>query len=394
MKRLIAILILSICTSAVSFGQDVSKQRAAIKRIENEIAQIDRQLAANRKQQSSNTAELALLNRKISGIEQILGNLNSSIKGYEREIAAKGREIGRISDELDTMKVHYAKLVREAYKIRDSKVWFVYILASKSINEGYRRWKYLQALSVSLKEKTEQLKEKKASLEKARIQLAGLKTEAAAEKEKQQKEYARLSDAKKEAQKTINALAGKEKELKKQINAKRRETEKLNREIERIIEEAVKKAEKQKKQEGKQPAAEVKLSGEFSANKGKLPWPVENGVVVDKFGQHNHPVFTHIKMPYNNGVNISAPSGATVKAVFRGVVKQILVVPGYNQCVLVQHGEYFTFYCKLKSVNVKNGQTIDTGDRIGTADDENGNAILHFEIWKGTVKQNPELWLR
>ena len=141
-------------------------------------------------------------------------------------------------------------------------------------------------------------------------------------------------------------------------------------------------------------AADYKLSGEFASNKGRLPWPVDGGVVVEKFGQHNHPVFKNIKMPYNNGVNISAPAGSRVKAVFDGVVKQILVIPGYNQCVLVQHGSYFTFYCKLKEVSVKAGQNVRTGGVIGVADVEDGNSLLHFELWKGTEKQNPELWLR
>ena len=130
------------------------------------------------------------------------------------------------------------------------------------------------------------------------------------------------------------------------------------------------------------------LSAKFGDNKGRLPWPVK-GVVIQKFGQNYHPVFKNLKMPYNNGINISAAAGSTACAVFDGVVKQILVMPGYDQCVLVQHGEYFTFYCKLKRVRVS------TGGRIGDISlNEDGNAELHFQLWKGTAKQNPENWLR
>ena len=137
------------------------------------------------------------------------------------------------------------------------------------------------------------------------------------------------------------------------------------------------------------------LSAKFGENKGRLPWPVQNGVVIQKFGQTYHPVFKNLKMPYNNGINISSPAGSNATAVFDGVVKQVLVMPGYDQCVLVQHGEYFTFYCKLRQVFVKSGDKLSTGDRIGQiSTNEDGNAELHFQLWKGTDKQNPETWLR
>lgn len=395
MKKSILPLFLIFFSVAVH-AQDVSRQRAEIARIEKEISLIDTQLSANRKAQKSNMAELSLLKKKVANREAIISQLDAAIKEYDRQILLKQSEIARTSRELDTMRSRFGKLVRESYKIRDSKVWFVYILASDGINEGYRRWKYLQALSTSLRDKTSELKEKHAALEQAKANLDQLRIDASKEREKQNKEYEQLKAAQKETDKVIKSLAGKEKELKKKMAAKRKETEKLNKEIERIIAEAVRKAkeEQQRAASKKAVAADYKLSGEFASNKGRLPWPVDGGVVVEKFGQHNHPVFKNIKMPYNNGVNISAPAGSRVKAVFDGVVKQILVIPGYNQCVLVQHGSYFTFYCKLKEVSVKAGQNVRTGGVIGVADVEDGNSLLHFELWKGTEKQNPELWLR
>ena len=138
---------------------------------------------------------------------------------------------------------------------------------------------------------------------------------------------------------------------------------------------------------------DYKLAESFAANKGKLPWPAE-GPVVDKFGQHYHPVFTRLKLPFNNGINIALAKNTEVKAIFDGVVKQIVVMPGYNQCVLVQHGNYFSFYCKLKSTGVKAGDKIKTGQKIGIVDTINGDTQLHLQIWKGQSPQNPELWLR
>ena len=140
--------------------------------------------------------------------------------------------------------------------------------------------------------------------------------------------------------------------------------------------------------------ANTKLSGSFSLNKGKLPFPVAQGVVVEQFGIHPHPTLKNVKLPFNNGINISTKPGSGVKAVFDGVVKQVIAIPGYNQCVLVQHGQYFTFYCKLAKVTVKVGDKVSTGETLGNLESGGSTATLHFELWNGTTKQNPELWLK
>ena len=140
--------------------------------------------------------------------------------------------------------------------------------------------------------------------------------------------------------------------------------------------------------------ANTRLSGSFSLNKGKLPYPVSSGVIVEQFGEHPHPTLKNVKLPFNNGINISTRPGSTVKVVFDGVVKQVIAVPGYNQCVLVQHGQYFTFYCKLAKVSVKVGDKLSTGATIGTLETGSSTATLHFELWNGTTKQNPEHWLK
>ena len=188
----------------------------------------------------------------------------------------------------------------------------------------------------------------------------------------------------------------------KELNTKRKQVEALNREIERIIAQAVEEARKKEaasKQQGnrqtttKSTQQDIKLSGEFAANKGKLPWPAD-GPVVETFGKHNHPVYTTLVMPANNGVNIGLSPDAEVKAVFDGEVKRVIVMPGYGRCILVQHGAYFTFYCKLGHVDVKSGDKVKTGQTLGRIDTIDGQNELHFEVWKEKEPENPELWLR
>ena len=116
-------------------------------------------------------------------------------------------------------------------------------------------------------------------------------------------------------------------------------------------------------------------------------------MLQERFGVHNHPVYTNLKLPDNPGITFSTTKGADVYSVFAGEVRKIIVMPGYNQCVLVQHGEYFTLYCKLGKVSVKSGQKIETGTKLGTLETDGNNSTLHFQLWKGTDKQDPEKWL-
>ena len=142
-----------------------------------------------------------------------------------------------------------------------------------------------------------------------------------------------------------------------------------------------------------EPPRTYKLAEEFSKNKGKLPWPAD-GPVVGRFGKQFHPVFKNLELPPNNGLDIATAKSADVKTVFKGVVIQVFVMPGYNQCVLVQHGNYFTLYCKMKNIAVKAGDKVKTGQTLGVVDTINGQTQLHFQVWQGTKPQNPESWLK
>jgi septal ring factor EnvC (AmiA/AmiB activator) len=239
------------------------------------------------------------------------------------------------------------------------------------------------AESVSIQ--AERIRKIKSSLEKEKNELAQLRTESQKVKDIREKEYKALLEEEKRSKNLVNKLARNKSKYTKELAAKRKEVEQLNIEIAKILAKEVK---NQKKEE-----IDYTLAALFQDNKGKLPWPVK-GVVTEKFGVHNHPVYKNIKLPDNNGVNITSTKGAEVKSVFDGVVKQVLLMPGYNQCVLIQHGTYFTFYCKLSKVTVKSGQRVVTSQPIGSLEDGENAPILHFQIWNGTQKQDPELWLR
>ena len=387
-------LALSVLLPVFAAGQNTRAQEEKRAKLEREIAQIDAQLRANSSQSSSAQSSLVLIRKKIENRNALIGESDREIRAIETDIAAKQAEIAVIQGRLDTLSLYYDNLVRNAYKNRDAKVWYMYLLASDNLGQAWRRLGYLRNLSGQMNVQARKISATKAELEVETGRLEMLRDEAARLRDARRKEVSALQDEEKTAQRLVSQLQRDRRKYQNDLAAKRRQVEALNREIERLVREATRPSAPARGSAAK-PKTEIdtKLDADFARNKGKLPWPAD-GPVVDKFGQHYHPVYKNVKLPYNNGVGIAVAPGSRVQAVFNGVVKQIVVMPGYSNCVLVQHGSYFSFYCKLKTVNVKAGDTVKTGQTLGTVDTIAGESQLHFQIWKETKPQNPELWLK
>ena len=390
MRKTLLISLLFTITSIPLFTQNISEQTKMREAIEREIGILDKQLITNKTRQKTSTKELSFIQQKIINRKKLLSQIESDINYIDNQSIKKEREVKQLNSELKKLKERYSHLVYISYKNRDKTVWVLYILASKNIEQGYRRWSYLRNYSNALKISAASIREKSAGLQKEMANLSVMKEESLNMKKQREKEYRSLAIEEKKAKDIISQLSRKEREFRKQITNKRKEVEKLNREIERILALAA----KEKTNAGAEEIATARLlSNKFENNKGKLPWPVKEGVIIEAFGQHNHPVFKHIKLPFNNGINISTSLNAQVFAVFDGVVKQILVMPGYNQCVLIQHGNYYTFYTKMEKVKVSTGDKVTTGQVLGILAESEGNSVLHFQLWHGTDKQNPEHWI-
>lgn len=392
MKPFCSIFLVSamlVCQCMTVSAQDTRAYEARKASLEKEIAILDRQLAENAAESRSQLSRLTLVQAKVAGRKSLIRESERQIRRYSDDIYLTQRKINRLNARLDTLSSYYSSLIRNAYKNRDARVWYMYILASDNLGQAFRRYSYFKNLSEQARVQGDRIKAAREELEEQRAKLRRLKSEAEDVKEERVKELASLQKEEAEASSIISGLRRDKSKYEKELAAKKKEVEALDREIKRIIQAAMKAADSGKSDQ----KIDYKLAEEFSKNKGRLPWPV-SGVVVDRFGQHYHPVFTHVKLPFNNGITIAVAKGAEVDVVFDGVVKQIVVMPGYNQCVLVQHGNYFTFYCKLKSTAVKPGDKVRTGQKIGTVDTINGETQLHFQVWQGNKPQNPESWLR
>ena len=384
----ISLVLLS--ASLVSYAQDTKAQREKKARLEREIAIIDEQLADNAKRSNSMLSNLTLIRKKISNRKSLVEESDRQIRKYSDEIYLKQRQINRLQARVDTLKDHYSRLVVSAYKNRDSRIWYMYMLSSESLGQAFRRYSYFKNLSSQMNDEARKIKAAQDELVVEKEKLAALKNEAQVVKNARVKDLESLKAEEAQADKVVKNLQKNRKTYQKQLASKKKQIDALNREIERIVAEAMKKPGSGGK---KQEPVDYKLAEEFSKNKGKLPWPLD-GPVVGRFGRQFHPVFRNLELPPNNGIDIAVAKGSDVKTVFKGVVKQVFVMPGYNQCVLIRHGNYFTFYCKLKTVSVKAGDKVSTGDVIGMVDTINGETQLHFEVWQNTKPQNPETWLR
>ena len=399
---IIAVILLAMSVGSLpASSQNTKKQEAKREKLQREIAILDGQIKANATKSANALNQLALIRKRVDSRKELVAESDREISEFAATIQAKERQIAIAQARLDTLSDYYDRLVRGAYKNRNAKVWYMYIIASDNLGQAFRRYGYLRDLSKQMSIQAGKIRAAQDTLRRQTEELAVMKKQAETLRGQRVAEMSKLQSEESASQNLVNQLKKDKKKYQQDLAKKQKEVEALNREIERLVRkemEARKKSEAKSSGKSSTSSASSKpvdytLAKQFEANKGKLPWPAE-GPVVDHFGQHNHPVYTNLKLPFNNGVTIALQKGTAVKAVFDGEVRQIVVMPGYNKCVLVQHGNYFSFYCKLGSVNVKSGDKVKTGQKIGTVDTIGDETQLHFQIWSGRTPQNPEAWLR
>lgn len=396
LKIAIGILLVAVCFPLGAQSLSSSKDKKA--RLERDIRMLEQQLKDATARSNSAETQLNLLRAQTSARKELLQDSERELRIITDSVRRCEKEIDRVQARLDTMTYYYGRLVHNAYKNRDSRMWYLYILASENIGQGMRRYGYLRQLSSQMNDQGRRIGEEHSRLNTERQRLDSLRSQARKLRDERANELNKLRKQEEKSQQLVNQLQKDRKQYLNQLASKRKQVEALNREIERLIQEEMDGGKGKGKGGGKggkktKTQIDYVLSDQFAANKGKLPWPAE-GRVVSHFGRNPHPVYTKLEMPFNNGVGIAVERDAPVLAVFNGVVKQIVVVPGYNQCVLVQHGEYFTFYCKMGSVAVKAGDKVKTGQVLGHVAGGMEDIQVHFQLWKGRQPQDPEQWLR
>lgn len=384
MRKLVVILLLAVLVPLGLRAQSgTSAMEARKAQLEREIAELNRQIRGLAGKKESAMSELELTRSKISARKELIAETENIIHALDDSVKVREMEAERLARRRDTLSNHYSRLVRSAYVNRDSRVWYMYILSSENLGQAMRRYAYLRGFARNLNAQATKIAEVTASLEEEMLRIRELRADAEAQRSSLMEGYAALKVEEAQSQRLLNSIERDRARWERSIREKNDQIAALNRAIAEEIRRASSAGSR---------TIDTALSADFASNKGRLPWPAR-GAIVEPFGQNPHPVYQNVVMPFNNGITMAVAEGTAAKAVFSGTVTRVAVIPGFNQCVLVQHGNYFTLYSKLKSVNVSKGDHVDTGQTIGIVETVGGESRLHFELWEGRTPQNPAQWL-
>jgi septal ring factor EnvC (AmiA/AmiB activator) len=344
------------------------------------------------KSRAASLNKLTLIQRNIELRLKIISNISDELAFIKNDIAGNHNEINILEREIQRIKSEYSKLIIAAARNLDSEYALMYIFSSHDFNQAYQRIKYAKYLQEYRRELVLNILKEEMELKNKNLELFDIKTRNEILLEERKDELVKLATDRKFNLEMINTLQAKESDLKKQIREVERIQAELETAIRKLIEEEADKARKVNKISILTPEQTL-ISSDFFKNKGRLPWPSEQGVITGKFGEQNHPILKGIKIN-SNGIDITTLPGASIRSVFDGEVTKVIAILGANYTVIIKHGEYRTVYQNLINVRVSAGDVLKTKDIIGTVykDPENVSK-LHFELWKDKSTQNPELWL-
>jgi septal ring factor EnvC (AmiA/AmiB activator) len=375
------------------------KKRLELERekLENQkkIEQTNKILEETRSKKTITIGQLNVISQQIIEKSNLINTYEEEIRLLDKEINEIERSINSVQKHLIDLKKEYAKMIYNAAKANDAQSKLMFLFTAETFNQLIMRINYFKFYSESRKKHTQQIRKIEGTLKNKRNQLYNKKQERTSVLITIKNENNNLNNLKKEQELTIKILSQREASLLVEIEERKKAQLKLEKLITELIkaelEKAAAKAEADKKK-NKLPVSNLNTSN-FEAAKGKLNWPVQVGFISAKFGKRPHDVLKHVTVD-NLGIDIQTNRGEQVKAVFEGVVTAVAEVPGMNNIVMIQHGDYYTFYAKLKSVSVKIGQKLKAKDPIGIVNtNEDAISEVQFQIWKGNEKQDPELWL-
>ncbi len=381
-----------------SDGQSINDLRKEKEKTSQEIDYINHLLKETNQNAKISINRLTILERKMRLQESLISNINSELNYLDSTIIRSSRNLDSLNADLIVIKNRYAGMIRYARRNQDQNNQLVFLLSAEDFNQAYKRFTYLKQYADYRRTQAEEINGLKEKLSQLVVDLNKRKEEKQnllASKISQSDKYAKQKSDQKEY---YSVLQKKEKDLRKKLEDQQKVALRLEREIEKsIAEEARKTAARSAKTPGIKPSPELKnLSDDFSMNKGKLPWPLQKGLITDHFGEHPDLVLKHV-IRRNSGVDFTTQSGEKARAVFKGVVSKVLPNIGGNMAIILRHGSYLTVYSNLSSVSVQVGQKVDTKQEIGTVytDKENDNkTVLKFQLWYENNKLDPEKWLR
>jgi len=390
MMRKVVIFIF-LCLIALTLDAQSRKELEA-RRKQNleEIEYVDNLLKSTSKEKKENLNRIRVIGKKLSLREKVINEYGVEISLLEYRVSLNRVASEMMEDDLKVLREEYRKSILNAYKATKGTPAIAYILSAKDFNQGYKRLKYIQQIARYRRSESELIMDLYAELQNTRDKLSNDLSSVSDLKKREEAQKMILHNEQEKKENLVKSLTKKEKQLRKELEEKKKVNRQIESEISRIIEE-------EKKRIVTAPVSkEMKITGDsFEENKGRLPWPVDKGIITSHFGLQQHPVLKNVTED-NIGIEITTINNARAKAVFKGQVVRVFAISGANMAVIIRHGKYLTVYQNLVKLKVKAGDKVETGKEIGEVFQdpmEDGKSVLRFSVYSEKTKLDPEAWL-
>ncbi len=394
-KKVMCYLLLLVALTAICGNvnaQSIKTLEQDIDILRKKIELAEKMLESKGSQEQVNLRQISLLRTQIDNRKAIVANMDRQSAIMRRQINTNSKSITKLETEQQQLRDEYGKLMVIAYKNYLFNNSLLFLFSANDFNDLQIRIYYLKRYSDARFSLSQELDKRAEMIDKETDSLAVKRTNLEQALKATKAEIATLDSDNKRYNQALAAIRKDKNNLASQIRQNQTTIRNLQNKIREIVaEEARKERERLKRESEAKRMEHMAESTEFAKFKGKLPAPTSKGVIVERFGKHPHPVQRNLIVE-NKGINYEVPKRSEVTSVFNGIVTKIFFFQGLNNSVMVRHGEYFTTYSGLTKVDVEVGDNIKVGQTIGTID--SSNQILHFELWKGAVNQNPELWLK
>jgi len=393
MSRTLAFIFIHLLFSGILTGQSKEALQRQKQKAYDELKLTKVLMEKTTAQRSSSVKQLRLLQSGINARAGLISTLEAETELLNRSIQETEIKIGQLTIDNEKNREEYARLIYYAYRNHTQYEKLMYILAGATISQTYQRYKYLKYISAYRVKKASEIDSLIVELDHQKDQLNLLKNEKLLALEEKEVEQEKLIGQRSRRSTMVSELKRKESQLRDEIREKERIANALENKIREIIEEEARKLNSANIYAALTPEQEL-VGKDFRKNRGKLPWPVEKGIVTVGYGRNEVPGLRGSSVQ-NNGIDITSSPGTEVRAVFEGQVTKVFAILGANYTVLIRHGEFLSVYQNLVNVRIKTGDKVLTKERLGEAftDETENVAMVHFEVWQERTILNPEEWI-
>ncbi len=398
LKYLPAVLCLAFAVAVHAQEPPVTSEMEELRRrislYEEEIRISTELLDKTQKDRTVSESQLKIIREQLSNRRKMVSSLEKQVEMIEGDIKSKNRDIDRLNAQMDALRKDYAAMVYAAWKNYKLNNFILFLFSADDFNAGARRADFMRRYNRARRDKAVDISHLSDSIRGEVSKLDEARAEMDRTRQTHSREVVSLGKDETQYKNTVSKLTTEQQKLRQQVREKQELIDKAQQKIQDLVAAEVRRSQGVAVTDADLKAI-AELSGRFDENRGRLPYPISGGVIIDRFGEHAHQLVSTIRNN-NPGVNIAGAGGAAVRCVFEGKVMEVVSIPSYNLCVLVRHGNYITVYANVASVAVRKGESVSAGQTLGRiANNANDNDnFLHFEIHRETETLNPEQWLR